>query len=58
MFAASSGVDCCLSSEKGWAQHCWRRVGTALLNMGVMLHEGQVLAFGGRHYWKVGRRGL
>jgi hypothetical protein len=25
-----------------------------LLNMGVVLHEGQVLAIGGRHYWKVG----
>jgi hypothetical protein len=27
-----------------------------LLNMGVVMHEGQVLAIGGRHYWKV--RGL
>jgi hypothetical protein len=24
-----------------------------LLNMGVVMHEGQVLAIGGRHYWKV-----
>jgi hypothetical protein len=24
-----------------------------LLNMGVVLHEGQVMAIGGRHYWKV-----
>ncbi|KAF6261254.1 hypothetical protein COO60DRAFT_1699945 [Scenedesmus sp. NREL 46B-D3] len=25
-----------------------------LLNLGVVLHEGQVLAVGGRHYWKDG----
>lgn len=29
-----------------------------LLNMGVVAHEGQVLAVGGRHYWKVRQRGL
>lgn len=25
-----------------------------LLNMGVVMYEGQVLAVGGRHYWKAG----